>query len=203
MPLSMSDMWPGPTPEAVASSSWVKSRLSRSSRNGNAESLATLAPRNAVTLYTLSTITLRQVARKNEDPYNHCMPDTSQIGAILRDLRLSRNLVQSDMAEALGVTSPAISHIETGRRDTRVSYFYRWVERCNHEVRLVPKDAQGLVDVSHLQPHEAAMVAKFARIWGRLDSIQAEQLRLQIDLLDRVVASSNEEPMVTTAKHRG
>jgi len=131
------------------------------------------------------------------------MADPRDIGVILRNLRLSKNLVQSDMAAALGVTGPAISHIETGRRDTRVTYFYRWVSRCDHEVRLVPKGAVDMVDVSHMQPDGAAMVAQFARVWDRLDPVQAEQLRLQIDLLDRVVASKDEAPLVTTVKHMG
>ena len=58
----------------------------------------------------------------------------------LRALREARGLTQADLGEQLGIPSSAVSVIESGRRDIRVSTLERYLDALGAVLEFVPGD---------------------------------------------------------------
>lgn len=56
------------------------------------------------------------------------MINNKSIGRKLKELRNSRNLRQSELAELVGLSRPAISNIESGKRSLTLSTLKRFCE---------------------------------------------------------------------------
>lgn len=56
------------------------------------------------------------------------MADISKIGSRIRDVRLSRNMSQSALAEKANISLPHISEIELGKSNMRLSTFIKVAE---------------------------------------------------------------------------
>jgi transcriptional regulator with XRE-family HTH domain len=64
----------------------------------------------------------------------------------LRALREAGGLTQSELAERLGIPSSAVSMIESGRRDIRVSTLERYLDALGAAIEFVPGDRVTTLD---------------------------------------------------------
>ncbi len=62
------------------------------------------------------------------------MINTKHIGKKLRDLRVSRGWKQKDVADKVGLSRPAMSNIESGKRSVTLSTLKRFCEVFNVDI---------------------------------------------------------------------
>jgi transcriptional regulator with XRE-family HTH domain len=64
--------------------------------------------------------------------------DVRQLGHVMRAMRVAAGLTQVDIAKALGVSRPAITNIEAGRRDNiYLHHLVRCATRSGFDMMLV------------------------------------------------------------------
>ncbi|WP_178842427.1 helix-turn-helix domain-containing protein [uncultured Treponema sp.] len=67
-------------------------------------------------------------------------PDYNSIGKRIRKYRWEKNISQEELAEAIGVSTTHMSHIETGSTKLSLSVFVKILEALNISADLLLKD---------------------------------------------------------------
>ena len=67
---------------------------------------------------------------------------SSWYGEVMRDLRLSRGLTQSDVARGAKVDVDTVGRIETGLSSGRFDFVEKIFNALDHDIEVVPIDAK-------------------------------------------------------------
>lgn len=111
-----------------------------------------------------------------------------EVGQLLRKLRRQRGFSQGALGELIGLSIPGVSKIENGSRDTGTSTFIKWVEACGSLIA-VYEDGESPVDTDGLSATDIGLLNCLAEALPRLDPVQREMIRVQIEVVHRVAFS--------------
>lgn len=112
------------------------------------------------------------------------MLNGENLGTLLREIRVERDLKQADVSGAIGLTVPTVSKIENGRRDTPTKTLVKWSDACGYVVTLVPlglppgemPTSDGQVDADL-----AAIVRDVLESWSLLSDVERGMIRAQVE----------------------
>jgi len=105
-------------------------------------------------------------------------------GKAIRKIRIDRNLLLKDMADALEVSSPFLSSIETGKKQVPPDFLNRLCEYYNLDAgdcqKLRDAAAQSAkeirIDIENLDDEKKGFVLAFAKRFENMNEIQRQRI---------------------------